>query len=534
MRIQSEKIRPLMMLFVALLSGLALVLVWGVSLNPAPAQADGAVSYVDDDTCPDPGSGTEGDPFCRIQDAVDAASDGGEIHVAAGTYTGTQMVLDSRTGYTFTQVVFITRSVKLRGGYDAADWSATPDPAANPTVIDARGYGRGISLIGRPDDEPDVIVEGFTVTGGDYTGLGNPPGVPFGACSGTGIDCGGGLLAMYTRLTLRNMFIFDNIASRSDSGRMSRGGGINLVYSQPDSLIEYTTVMSNSIGSGYGGGISLQFCEGLTLRHSIIEDNKVLGSGPGSGGGTHIFQSSGAVRIEDTSFLHNYAHESGALEAMLTYEGEALHLDRVTMVGNETTTKSAALQITKQDITASSACITNLLLAENRTTRTSDSECVIDIYGGATGRLDTKLAHVTAANNQVPTFLHVGTRYDPPTTAVLTDTLLVSFDNAFVGLEDGGDRNVVITHTNTLTHEVASLHHIANGSPTFTAVDGVSGDPMLDESYHLQAGSAAIDAGTDARVDHDIDGDPRPLGDGFDIGADEFAIYKIYLPLVLR
>jgi hypothetical protein len=181
---------------VALLFGLALALIWGVGLDSTPAQADGLAIYVDDDSCPDPGSGTQGDPFCRIQDAVDAASAGDEIRVASGTYTGTQMVLDSRTGYTYTQVVFITSSLTLRGGYDAADWSAEPDPSANPTVIDAQGYGRGISLVGQHPDTPEVTLEGLTVTGGDYTGLGNPLGGGWRVChDDEGIDCGGGRYA---------------------------------------------------------------------------------------------------------------------------------------------------------------------------------------------------------------------------------------------------------------------------------------------------------------------------------------------------
>jgi parallel beta-helix repeat protein len=52
------------------------------------------------------------------------------------------------------------------------------------------------------------------------------------------------------------------------------------------------------------------------------------------------------------------------------------------------------------------------------------------------------------------------------------------------------------------------------GDPAF--VDPSAGD------YHISANSAAIDAGVDAGVDDDIDGHPRPMGGGYDIGADEF------------
>ena len=59
--------------------------------------------------------------------------------------------------------------------------------------------------------------------------------------------------------------------------------------------------------------------------------------------------------------------------------------------------------------------------------------------------------------------------------------------------------------------------------------------PAADD-YHLSLGSPAIDRGSDVLVNIDFDGDPRPIGAGFDIGFDERngAAFKVYLPLVVR
>jgi hypothetical protein len=55
----------------------------------------------------------------------------------------------------------------------------------------------------------------------------------------------------------------------------------------------------------------------------------------------------------------------------------------------------------------------------------------------------------------------------------------------------------------------------------------ISGDPMLANpaggDFHLTAGSAAIDAGKPTSVAADIEGNPRPQGAAFDIGAYELA-----------
>ncbi len=66
------------------------------------------------------------------------------------------------------------------------------------------------------------------------------------------------------------------------------------------------------------------------------------------------------------------------------------------------------------------------------------------------------------------------------------------------------------------------------GLGTFTARTGqeensLVADPLLDDDYHLPPDSPAIDAGMDRpQITEDFEGDPRPLGEGYDIGADEF------------
>lgn len=64
----------------------------------------------------------------------------------------------------------------------------------------------------------------------------------------------------------------------------------------------------------------------------------------------------------------------------------------------------------------------------------------------------------------------------------------------------------------------------ANGSPSRPADPGDvwDVDPQLDSSYHLLPNSPCIDAGTDMGITTDLDGNPRPQGGGFDIGAFEF------------
>jgi hypothetical protein len=77
-----------------------------------------------------------------------------------------------------------------------------------------------------------------------------------------------------------------------------------------------------------------------------------------------------------------------------------------------------------------------------------------------------------------------------------------------------------------------------NGSDPVTGMGDVFGDPMFvspdNSDLHIGPGSAAIDqAWAFTGVGQDIDGEPRPIGAGPDMGADERA-YFTYLPIMLR
>ncbi|MCX7682878.1 MAG: right-handed parallel beta-helix repeat-containing protein, partial [Anaerolineae bacterium] len=209
--------------------------------------------------------------YDSIQAAVHSVRAGTIIKVASGIYTDTD---GDRT------VVRLDRTVTLLGGYSVSNWD-TPDPEANPVIIEGEGENRGVYIA--PDVSP--VIEGFHIRsgraisgGGIYiaAGVGMPHLRRNRIYGNVAEDKGGGLYIAGGRPTVENNLIYANAARL--------GGGLYLAGGFP--AVQYNTIYGNQ-ASVDGGGI--YFIGTPIIRASIIVQNAASsGGGIHRGGGNYL------------------------------------------------------------------------------------------------------------------------------------------------------------------------------------------------------------------------------------------------------
>lgn len=367
--------------------------------------------------------------YSSVQAAVDAAHPGDIIEVAQGTYHD----IHARNG--ITQVLYISKSVTVRGGY-STDFS-TWDPARYVTTLDAQGQGRAVVVAG--DAVPTI--EGLRITGGNANGLGG----------GTlGQDAGGGLAA-FGSLVISGCRIYSNVADTgagvyaaasltvTNSAVMSNiaantGGGICLY--QATAYFSNTSLSSNT--AGWKGGGLYAYRGHLTARRLVVSNNRTNTEGGG------VYLSYASPSITNLALVGNYAATGGS--GLYAYNSSPC-LRHATIAGN---LESSGLYVIGSGI----ASLTNTIIANH-----AHDPGVQVVAGGA---------------------------------AVLSTTLW-----------DGNASNW-------------------SGTPVTHAADYTGHAALTADGYHLLPASDAVDRATACGVvATDIDGDPRPLGNGCDIGADE-------------
>ena len=472
------------------------------------ALADPGIHYV----APDGTCGGATPCYTTIQAAVDAAGDGDTIKVAAGTYGDVQN-RPTPEGYigpaTIRQVVLITETVTLRGGYTAGNWM-TSDPASNPTILDAQGQGRVLLVSGAISP----TIEGLRMTGGDATGLG---GVSWG-------DVGGGGYIAAVALALNE--------SRIDGNHAHVAGGLFL--DRGNVVLSNNTVVSNT-ASVDAGGLYLNSSYGV-LHHNMISGNV----GRGWGGGV-VLSASGALLSGNTITANRAVHGGGIC---VVWSGATLDGNRIS--GNEATSSGGGVLLYFSDalvegnlISGNTAGHGGGLDVDGRSPTLINNVVADNQASGGAGiqvvRASPRLLHTTIARNAVTggavgsgDGVYVANYSSAYSTVIMTNTIITDHDAGIRVLEGNtATLNATLWYGNIRDWTGAGVIHHANdhyGDPAF-APDG----------YHLLTiHSAAIDRGVATGVAMDIDNEERPRGMGFDMGADEFRGWSIYVPATFK
>ena len=260
-------------LLVSLLLGCGLAAGFLALSAAGAADAATAVRYVA------PGGACGGAIPCHVsvQDAVDAAAEGDEIRVASGTYTGVLGRDDD------VQLVYISKTVDVRGGYTTTSWSK-PDPEAHPTRLDAQVAGRIFTIKG----DIRVTIEGLEIARGFAV-------------------MGGGIYAEDAEVSLIGNAIVDSVAQGSGPFGAGYGGGVYLKACQAELRGNWMKGNSANGGGSYSGGGGLYADRSdVALGSNLFQSNSALFN---SGGGAHIRRST--ATLSGNAFVGNTADSRG-------------------------------------------------------------------------------------------------------------------------------------------------------------------------------------------------------------------------------
>ncbi len=234
--------------------------------------------HVDIDNCPGPGSGTEADPFCEIQDCIGTAAGGDECVVAPGTYSE--------------NINFSGKAITVRSVFPE-------DPATvDATLIDGGGLGRVATF--EEDEGPDSILNGLTLTNG-------PTGIRCFWASPSIKNChitgggGFGVIVSNASPSISSCRITGNSGSVGAGLRLS-GGSTRLT----------NCLIADNVASHQGGGMVISGQGTVTIRNCTIVNN----SAKSDGGAIYAFLENSSVVLLNCILWGNSAPNGTAISAI--------------------------------------------------------------------------------------------------------------------------------------------------------------------------------------------------------------------------
>jgi CSLREA domain-containing protein len=280
-----------------------------------------------------------------------------------------------------------------------------------------------------------------------------------------------------------------------------------------------------------GGGI---FVEGGAPE---IRDCWIFGNTAPVGGGVVLANTTGA--LIDNEILENVAEEGGGIATGMaepTLTGNRIHHNVASDIGGGISYYQAGGTASGNVIRDNEAAwdAGGILIRESSPSLINNVILANEVTSGGRGGILVESSMVTLLHNTIAGNAGgdgFGLYVTSAGSAVTLTNTIVAGQTTGIGVES--DSTVVVDGVLWFGND-----DNIDGDGTITILSEHTGDPAFEtDGYHLMEGSAAIDAGVVTHLTTDIDGDPRPLGAGFDIGADEFGVasdFMIYLPLVIR
>jgi hypothetical protein len=318
-----------------------LVFILTISLMPASISQAAGPWYVapggdDSNTCLSPAS-----PCATINGAIEKATPGDIIYLAAGTYTGTGDL-----------VVLIDRSLVLSGGWDSVflqqeGWS----------TINAQRERVGVSV----NSGITVLLERWIIENGkgdewNIGGLGNGGTLTLNKCKVRNNQFQGGIInGEGAYLEINESEIVSNQGwglinyngdveinqSIIDGNTITGGSGAGILNA--GNMVINNSTISNNTASVVGGGIHNDYSRTITLNNSTVSRNLAQGDGggisnngilvlnnstiagnasaSGSGGGIYRGISGGAVTIQNSIIATNNASDGPDCSGTLVSNG---------------------------------------------------------------------------------------------------------------------------------------------------------------------------------------------------------------------
>jgi len=379
-------------------------------------------------------------------------------------------------------------------------------------VLDAQNKGRVFYVKGA-----DIVIQGVHLTGGDAKDQGG---------TSWGDDVGGGLYADNASFDLRDCEIDHNTADGGSGVYLENGSHIQL----QNCHIHHNQGLGAALVLYHSRSVTLI---GNTITHNV-GGNHFWRAGIGIANAVEVTVQGNTIAFNQTSFYGGGLSISGGEVIVLTgnliQENEApdgggifLYFSNVHLVQNRIIGNKASWEGGGVDIEGEAPRFENTVLTDNHGVHGS---------GVCINRASPHFVHTTLARNEGETGIAVQTvEYGgdhTPSHVVMTNTIVFSHT---VGISI--DKDSTVRAETTLWQNNGKDW---DGAGTIDHSHDYTGDPRFAfDGYHLLLGSAAIDKGVNAGASNDIDGDHRPYGTGYDIGADEYLgtaiqVKKLFLP----